>query len=71
MDTNTDWKWTALDLKDRLNVAIEALEFMTMPITSPTGKITVGELLEAMDNDYKKGKSALFRIREGLIQDDF
>lgn len=70
MDTYTDWMATALDLKDRLNIAIDALEFMTKPITSSTGEISVAELLEMVEQDYNKGKKALYLIRKGLDHDD-
>ena len=48
-------------LAQQLQVAIDALEFMTMPVTST--RLTVENLLETIKNDIARGKEALSQIK--------
>jgi hypothetical protein len=45
---------------------VEALEFMTMPLTTPIKDITLERLLATMAEDEKRGKKALAKVRRIL-----
>lgn len=49
-------------LEAKLKIAVEALEFITMPISTSKESLTVDSLLETMNEDIKKGKKALKKI---------
>lgn len=54
-------------LAQQLQIAIDALEFMTMPIISKIR--TVEDMLETIENDTKRGKEALSKI-EAMSKDN-
>ena len=45
--------------------ARQALEFMTMPITTPKKELTVDRLLKTMGEDMERGGSVLNKYFEG------
>jgi hypothetical protein len=55
-----------------MKVAIDAIAFMTMPVTTPKESLTVDRLLATMKEDHIRGRKALKEIRRltGLEPDE-
>jgi hypothetical protein len=47
-------------------ILVEAIEFMTMPLTTPIKDITFERLLATMAEDEKRGKRALAKVKRML-----